>query len=208
MLLFTIDHIWHSADGTYVSFAYNPEKSMLPALAEALSKHARCVRCATRPPPTLAPCPCKRKPPDRFSAFFDFRVAPDTWRDILEPLWKKDRRRISSRNSYRLRKEALKESDEPAYTGNDIACLRKIQKNACYYCGSSICTTVHVEHLDPLAKGGSNGFSNIMLACPTCNTAKGVLNERQYWKRLERYLSPAQFSRLRNAAKDMKRSKR
>ena len=47
-----------------------------------------------------------------------------------------------------------------------------------------------------------------MLACPSCNTSKGVLDERQYWKRLERSLSPARFGRLRNAAKDMKRAKR
>lgn len=208
MLLFTIDEICHSAEGTYLSCAYDPERSMLPALAEALSQHARCVRCAAQPPPSVVPCSCKREPPDSFSAFFDFRVAPDRWRDILEALWKKDRRRISSRNTYRLRKEALEESVEPAYTENDIACLRKIQNDACYYCGSSIRTTFHVEHLDPLARGGSNGFSNIMLACPSCNTAKGVLSERQYWKKLERRVSPARFSRLRNAAKDMKRAKR
>ena len=208
MLPFTVDEICHAADGVYVSCAYDPERSVLPALAEALSRHAGCVRCGARPPPTLAPCPCQRRPPDEFSAFFDFRVAPDTWREVMEPLWKKDRRRISSRNTYRLRREALKESEEPAYTGDDIACLRKIQNDSCYYCSSSIRTAVHVDHLDPLARGGSNGFGNIMLACPSCNTAKGVLNERQYWKSLEGSLSPAPFSQLRSAAKEMKRAKR
>ena len=40
MFLFTIDEICHSADGVYVSCAYDPERSMLPALAEALFGHA------------------------------------------------------------------------------------------------------------------------------------------------------------------------
>lgn len=205
---FSIDHILISRDGAYLELVAGSHGDVLPALAEALVEHARCVSCGTPPSLPIAPCPCGRKPADGVHASFHFRVTPNVWRDILDPLCRKDRRRQTSRDSRRRRNEAIRNSWEPSYTEKDIACLRRLQNDRCYYCGGSIRTTAQVEHLDPLAYGGSTGFSNIMLACPSCNTAKGTLSERQYWKRLERSLAPARFSRLRNAAKLRKRAKR
>lgn len=205
---FSIEHILISRDGTYLELVPGSDGGVLPALAEALVEHARCVSCSTPPSLPIAPCPCGRKPKNGFHATFHYRVTPNVWRDILDPLCRKDRRRRTSRNTHRLRKEAIGNSWEPSYTKEDIACLRRLQNERCYYCGGTIRTTAQVEHLDPLAYGGSNGFNNIMLACPSCNTAKGTLSERQYWKRLERSLASARFIRLRDAAKLMKRAKR
>lgn len=44
----------------------------------------------------------------------------------------------------------------------------------CAYCGT-IEAPFHYDHLYPVSRGGSNHASNIVLACASCNLAKGGL---------------------------------
>ncbi|NMD69602.1 HNH endonuclease [Bacillus sp. DNRA2] len=41
----------------------------------------------------------------------------------------------------------------------------------CSYCGN-VTEDYHMEHIVPLAKGGPNTFSNITVACRSCNSSK------------------------------------
>ena len=41
----------------------------------------------------------------------------------------------------------------------------------CAYCGAP---AEHVDHATPLARGGSGGPENLVLACATCNCSKGT----------------------------------
>jgi 5-methylcytosine-specific restriction endonuclease McrA len=56
---------------------------------------------------------------------------------------------------------------------------RKIQKlmtalgGACAYCYKRLEENFHVEHIVPLAVGGTNDMSNLTLACPECNLVAG-----------------------------------
>jgi len=44
----------------------------------------------------------------------------------------------------------------------------------CHYCGVSLTAqTATRDHVVPLARGGADDLSNIVLACERCNTAKG-----------------------------------
>lgn len=49
------------------------------------------------------------------------------------------------------------------------------QRHRCYYCGAYLETPSvgHVDHVFPLARGGSNAEANLVLACPLCNQSKG-----------------------------------
>lgn len=48
------------------------------------------------------------------------------------------------------------------------------QLGLCYYCDVSLRTVrVNVEHVIPKSKGGSNYRTNLVLACSSCNKAKG-----------------------------------
>lgn len=49
----------------------------------------------------------------------------------------------------------------------------KWQRKKCYYCDEDIRERHHVDHQIPLVKGGSNEYSNLVLACPPCNMRKG-----------------------------------
>lgn len=82
----------------------------------------------------------------------------------------------------RAARRALVAGAEGSHTQDDIRRQREAQGDACYYCGTSLSDGMHVDHMMPLALGGSNGPENIVCACPTCNLRKGA-------KHPERFLS-------------------
>ncbi|NEP50822.1 MAG: HNH endonuclease [Moorea sp. SIO3C2] len=49
----------------------------------------------------------------------------------------------------------------------------------CAYCGAAN-TRLEIEHIKPLAKGGSNRVSNLAIACYKCNQAKGAQEIEQF----------------------------
>ena len=59
------------------------------------------------------------------------------------------------------------------YTKDDVRALLKSQGRVCRYC-DHVLTKFHVDHFIPLARGGSNGPENLVLACPPCNLSKGA----------------------------------
>ena len=46
------------------------------------------------------------------------------------------------------------------------------QKGKCYYCQIKLGNDWQAEHLVPIARGGSNDISNIVIACSHCNAKK------------------------------------
>ena len=50
----------------------------------------------------------------------------------------------------------------------------------CIYCGDGLTPGWHVDHMVPLARGGSNDPHNLAPACPDCNTTKGAAPLRQW----------------------------
>ncbi|MBR8834824.1 MAG: HNH endonuclease [Stigonema ocellatum SAG 48.90 = DSM 106950] len=53
--------------------------------------------------------------------------------------------------------------------------VRTIARNRCGYCLSPqhlVMARLEIEHIIPIAKGGSNDESNLWLACPLCNRYK------------------------------------
>lgn len=69
---------------------------------------------------------------------------------------------------------AKRRSAEGRYTSSDIARLMSMQKSKCAYCLRSISKSYHVDHVMPLALGGSSWPSNLQLLCPACNWSKGA----------------------------------
>lgn len=72
----------------------------------------------------------------------------------------------------------------------------------CAYCETQN-VPLHIEHIHPKAKGGSNRVSNLTLACEPCNTAKGAQSVTIFLatkpQRLAKILSQAKQS-LKDAA--------
>ena len=66
------------------------------------------------------------------------------------------------------------EYQQGTLAGHEVReCLLEKWGRACAYCGATD-TPLQVDHVRPKARGGSDRVSNLALACPSCNQAKGA----------------------------------
>ncbi len=96
-----------------------------------------------------------------------------------------ERNRIAWRSLNRDKLKALKlrrRSRDLGASGHctaaDIGLIRAILGDACLCCQSG--NRVGLDHVVPLARGGSNYPSNIQLLCRFCNSRKGARNSADY----------------------------
>lgn len=72
-----------------------------------------------------------------------------------------------------------------SYTSADIDLLRQKLNDCCRFCGSALHNGGQIEHLTPIARGGSNNPNNLTLSCRSCNYEKTskTLNEYLEWRK-------------------------
>lgn len=72
---------------------------------------------------------------------------------------------------------------ESRFTGNSWSRLRKIvrhrAKSICAYCGKKD-PDGHVDHIVPIARGGTDELSNLAWACSSCNVRKGAKTAEEF----------------------------
>lgn len=73
------------------------------------------------------------------------------------------------------RRRARKLSAEGTHTPADLKRILEAQGHRCAYCGTDLRKAKkHIDHIMPLALGGSNAPSNLAYACAPCNLSKGA----------------------------------
>jgi 5-methylcytosine-specific restriction endonuclease McrA len=72
---------------------------------------------------------------------------------------------------------------EGRHTADELKALFQRQRGRCAYCSKSIRNGYHVDHIIPLARGGSNWISNIALACAKCNLTKSATDPIEFARR-------------------------
>lgn len=75
--------------------------------------------------------------------------------------------RINSKLAKHRRRTA-----EGWYTADDIRRMIRQQKGKCWWCGKKYGDNYHLDHVIPIARGGTNDPSNLCLACAACNLSK------------------------------------
>jgi 5-methylcytosine-specific restriction endonuclease McrA len=60
------------------------------------------------------------------------------------------------------------------HTADDVSKIYASQSGLCVYCDADLSLGYHVDHIMPIALGGSNWPSNLQCLCPTCNIRKGA----------------------------------
>lgn len=100
--------------------------------------------------------------------------------------WKKDNK--DKVRAYGDRRRAKKNETSGEYSSDDIHEIKKLQKYKCAYCPKSIRKKYHVDHIIPLAKGGSNYRKNIQVTCPKCNLKKNSKDPIDYAQQIGKLL--------------------
>lgn len=87
---------------------------------------------------------------------------------------KRNAEKLRAWSANRRRREGAK---LPASVARD---LFRLQKGKCAICRCKLPKGYHLDHIEPLARGGTNDRHNVQLLCPTCNTRKGAKDPIAY----------------------------
>ena len=89
-----------------------------------------------------------------------------------------------------LLQEAMEARGMRGYSGvwqprSEVVRLAERDGWDCHYCGVALegkpdRPRPHVDHVFSKSRGGSNGLENKVLACPTCNIAKGARTPQEW----------------------------
>lgn len=72
-------------------------------------------------------------------------------------------------------RRARKQGVGGTHTAADVAAILKAQGHRCPYCQADLRKVKrHIDHIMPIARGGSNDKTNIQILCEPCNRSKGA----------------------------------
>jgi 5-methylcytosine-specific restriction endonuclease McrA len=83
-------------------------------------------------------------------------------------------------NAWRLNYIAKKEGADGEYTATDVAVIYEAQGGMCYYCNDPLGKNYHVDHKQPISRGGSNWPENLACTCQHCNLSKSAKTEAEF----------------------------
>ena len=83
-------------------------------------------------------------------------------------------RNLDKRAAGEHRRRARKAGSGGSYTSEDLREIFKMQRGKCALCSCKVTPrSWHVDHIQPLSRGGSNDRRNIQILCRPCNLSKG-----------------------------------
>jgi 5-methylcytosine-specific restriction endonuclease McrA len=99
------------------------------------------------------------------------------------------RRRWAEKNKEKCRaswanRDARRKRAEGKHTTADIQRILKAQKCKCAVCRKSVRNEYHIDHIQPLSRGGTNWPRNLQILCPQCNHSKGPKNPETFMRQL------------------------
>lgn len=108
-----------------------------------------------------------------------YRADPEKMRRIAREYGARNPapRRINAKNQ-----KAKRRSAEGTFSRGDVDRIFDAQKRKCAVCKVSIGKIYHVDHIVPIAKGGTNWPRNIQLLCPSCNMAKSAKDPVEFMR--------------------------
>ena len=103
-------------------------------------------------------------------------------RAAYRKFYKENKERLSPQ---RRAAKARRRSAEGVVTAADIRELLLLQRNKCAICKTHLSATgYHVDHIKPIARGGTNFRENLQILCPPCNLSKQAKDPIEYMQEL------------------------
>lgn len=88
-----------------------------------------------------------------------------------------------------MRRRARKHGGTEHYTASQLRSLWESVQHKCACCSAPITTkTRHIDHITPLARGGSNAIRNIQFLCRHCNVSKNARDPIEFMRSRGRLL--------------------
>lgn len=87
--------------------------------------------------------------------------------------WAKENpeKRRSISKAYKARRRCQEDGGDPTPV---IHAWEMAAKKVCYWCHKPCEEKYHVDHYEPLARGGKHVIANLVIACPSCNVKKNA----------------------------------
>lgn len=82
----------------------------------------------------------------------------------------KDKIRLIKSN-YKFKRRTIEKTGDST---KDVELWVNKQKKICYWCNVSCNQNYHIDHYEPLSKGGKHTVDNLVIACPACNLTKNA----------------------------------
>ena len=92
--------------------------------------------------------------------------------------WRESHREQNANLKRRYR--ASKNNAPGFHSASDVAEIYEAQDGRCYYCDEVLDQTYHVDHKQPLSRGGSDWPENLCCACQPCNNRKKDRTESEF----------------------------
>lgn len=84
-----------------------------------------------------------------------------------------ERARLNRKVGAHRRRKKI-EASTMHHTANDVQRILKEQQGKCAYCRVSLNNGYRIDHIVPIAKGGTNAPANVQLTCAPCNFKKAA----------------------------------
>lgn len=97
------------------------------------------------------------------------------WRQMTDPEY-----RLYHRQKSKRRKAQMRNSTAHQLSGKQVRRRFAEFEHRCAYCGAD--GDLHIEHVDPISKGGAHALSNIVPACKACNYSKHTYEVEQWYR--------------------------
>jgi 5-methylcytosine-specific restriction endonuclease McrA len=115
------------------------------------------------------------------------------WNGGPDATRKRNRERVSAYKKVNADKVRLWAATRRAKVGGKapvgaIRFLRQAQRGKCAICACRLLSSFHLDHIYPVARGGTNAIWNLQLLCRDCNTRKAAKDPIQYMQSLGRLL--------------------
>lgn len=62
----------------------------------------------------------------------------------------------------------------------EVGAWLKVTPKVCHWCGSKCGKDYHIDHYQPLSKGGRHIVANLVIACPKCNLTKNARDPYEF----------------------------
>jgi len=93
------------------------------------------------------------------------------------------------RKTYKQRRRAAEKGADGTFSPDDILRIFDMQNGKCGICSTKkTMKQMHIDHIKPLSKGGSNWPKNLQLLCAKCNKSKWAKDPLDYMRELGKLL--------------------